>query len=282
MSRSKTQGIPDLSALLMPQNQLMLAVERAVLRGGQEWSQAAAPVAEQIAARLAGVITLDLVHAGQRLLEQDISDVLHVSRAPVREALRILERDRLVEFQPRRGAIVTAPSAQDLRDIFVVRGAIYAILLRQVMDERPADLDAVFKEHMPKLASAAEESAEAYAVASFLLNFAVSELCSNRLLKDLNQSLSLRTLRYVRLGLASGQTLISGSVKAWRALHKAVAKRDIEQVVTMAARRIDDTRDAAIRALDAPRAAGVKPTSAAAAGPAPRGKRSRPASTTPA
>ena len=81
-------------------------------------------------------------------------------------------------------------------------------------------------------------------------------------------------------GLASGQTLISGSVKTWRALHKAVAKRDIEQVVAMAARRIDDTRDAAIRALDAPNAAGIKPTSAAAAGPAPRGKRSRPASAT--
>ena len=143
MARSKTQNIPDLSTLLTPKNELMLAVEQAVLRG-HEWARASAPIAEQIAARLAGVITLDLVHAGQRLLESDISEVLHVSRAPVREALRILERDRLVEFQARRGALVTAPDAHELRDIFAVRAALYALLFEQVMQECPADLEAVF------------------------------------------------------------------------------------------------------------------------------------------
>ena len=56
-----------------------------------KWSHAAS-VADQIAARIAGLITLDLIHAGHRLLEKDISEVLHVSRAPVREALRILDR----------------------------------------------------------------------------------------------------------------------------------------------------------------------------------------------
>ncbi len=113
MARQKTTNTPDLSALLTPQTPIMVAVEHAILRG-HEWSHAAAPVAEQIAVRLAGVITMDLIHAGQRLLEKDISEVLHVSRAPVREALRILERERLVEFQARRGAIVTAPDAKDL------------------------------------------------------------------------------------------------------------------------------------------------------------------------
>ena len=73
---------------------------------------------------------MDLIHAGQRLLEKDISEMLQVSRAPVREALRILERERLVEFEARRGAVVTAPDADDLRNIYVVRGALYRIMLR--------------------------------------------------------------------------------------------------------------------------------------------------------
>lgn len=38
---------------------------------------------------------MNRIQAGQRLLESDLSEVLHVSRAPVREALRILERERL-------------------------------------------------------------------------------------------------------------------------------------------------------------------------------------------
>ena len=155
MSRTKTANIPNLAVLLSPHNPLMQAAEETILRG-QAWSRTAAPVAEQIAVRIAGLITLDLIHAGQRLLEKDISQVLRVSRAPVREALRILERERLVEFQPRRGAIVTAPDARDLADIYVVRAALYDILLRQLMEECPAELDAVFESHMPKLRKAAE------------------------------------------------------------------------------------------------------------------------------
>ena len=93
MARLKTTNTPDLQSLLAPQtpqNPVMLAVEQALMHG-RDWS---ASVADQIAVRLAGLITLDVIHAGQRLLENDICEVLEVSRAPVREALRILERER--------------------------------------------------------------------------------------------------------------------------------------------------------------------------------------------
>jgi DNA-binding GntR family transcriptional regulator len=250
MARNKTQNLPDLSSLLTPRNSLMLAVERAVLRG-QEWAYASAPIAEQIAVRLAGVITLDLVKAGQRLLEKDISEVLHVSRAPVREAMRILERDRLVEFQARRGAIVTAPDEYELRDIFRVRSVLYITMLEQVARECPAELEALFSAHMPKLVKAAEESADAYAVESFLLNFATVSLCRNRLLVDVLHSVSLRTLRYVRLGFVAAPQSIRASLKDWRALQKAAMKRDNELLLSLAASRLDEARDVAIRALAA-------------------------------
>lgn len=248
MSRTKTPNIPNLAVLLSPHNPLMQAAEETILRG-QAWSRTAAPVAEQIAVRIAGLITLDLIHAGQRLLEKDISQVLLVSRAPVREALRILERERLVEFQPRRGAIVTAPDARDLADIYVVRAALYDILLRQLMEECPVELDAVFERHMPKLRKAAEGGADAYALASFLLNLEITELCSNRLVVDLLTSISLRTLRYVRLGLAVEPGSIPGKLSTWSALQRAVAKRDLELVLRTAQRRIEGSRDAALQAL---------------------------------
>lgn len=248
MSRTKTTNIPNLAVLLSPHNPLMQAAEESILRG-HAWSRTAAPVAEQIAVRIAGLITLDLIRAGQRLLEKDISQVLRVSRAPVREALRILERDRLVEFQPRRGAIVTAPDARELADIYVVRAALYDILLRRLMEECPAELDAVFDRHMPKLRKAAEVGVDAYALASFLLNLEITELCSNRLVVDLLTSISLRTLRYVRLGLTSEPTSIPNKVRSWSALQRAVAKREMELVLQTAQRRIEGSRDAALKAL---------------------------------
>lgn len=252
MGRLKTTNTPDLKPLLMPQNPLMLAVEQAVLRG-HKWSHATAPIAEQIAVRIAGVITMGLIQAGQRLLETDISEVMHVSRAPVREALRILERDRLVEFEARRGAIVTAPDAAELRDIYVVRGALYQIMLRELMEHRPAELEAAFDLWMPSITKAAEEaSVDAYTLASFLLNLEMTELCRNRLIVDQLTSISLRTLRYVRLGLAANPESTRNVFKTWRALQRAVEKRDIETVLETAQRRIEASRDAAIRAITAP------------------------------
>ena len=244
MARNRTENCPDLSGLLVPVNPLMLAVEQAVLRN--HWPiQTPASLPEQIAARLAGVITLDLVHAGQRLLEQDVSKVLQVSRAPVREALRMLERDRLVEFVPRRGALVTAPTAAELRDVYAVRLTLYAMLMRQLMAERPADLETVFDQFIPEVARAARESVDAYAVETFLFNFAIADLCSNRLLVDLLQSISLRTLRYVRLGLASAPSGLPRYLKSWRALHAAIVDRDTERAVEKVISRISQVRDAA-------------------------------------
>ncbi|QBQ99928.1 GntR family transcriptional regulator [Paraburkholderia pallida] len=248
MARHKTQNLPDFSALLTPKNSLMLAVERAVLRG-QDCACASVPIAEQIAARLAGVITLDLVKSGQRLLEADISEVLHVSRAPVREALRILERDRLVEFQARRGAIVTAPDENELRDIFRVRSVLYVTMLEQATRENLPELEALLTAHIPRLAQAAEASIDAYAVESFLLNFATIGLCHNRLLVDILHSISLRTLRYVRLGMVAAPQTIRTSLEVWRAMQDAAMRRDGPLLLALATSRLDEARDAAVRAV---------------------------------
>ncbi|MNT36224.1 Bacterial regulatory protein, gntR family [compost metagenome] len=190
-----------------------------------------------------------MIHAGQRLLEADISRVLGVSRAPVREALRILERERLVEFRARRGAIVTAPNEHDLRCIYVVREALYAILLRELMENRPEDLEALLAQKLPQVARAAAESADAYASESFLANLAMTDLSSNRLTTDLLNSISLRTLRYVRLGLAANPDMVEDLLDTWWALHHAISKRDIDAVLQTAQRRIEDSRDAAVRTL---------------------------------
>lgn len=249
MARLKTTNTPPLEVLLVPPSPMMLAVEQAVLRG-RKWSLATAPVADKIAVRIAGAITMNLIQAGQRLLEADISEVLHVSRAPVREALRILERERMVDFEARRGAVVTAPEAGDLLDIYVVRDALYQIMLQQLMEEQPAELKATFERHMPKIEKAADEgSVDDYTLQAFLLNLAITELSTNALIVDLLTSISLRTLRYVRLGLATNPELIRGSQKTWRALQRAVDRQDIAAVLDTARKRIENSRDAAVRAM---------------------------------
>ena len=69
---------------------------------------AAAPLTlslpEQIAAQLAARITSGAYAPGQRIMEQAVAGEFAVSRGPVREALRLLEKDGLVTILARRGA----------------------------------------------------------------------------------------------------------------------------------------------------------------------------------
>ncbi len=58
---------------------------------------------------------------GQKLTEQKISDEYEVSRTPVRECLRQLEADGLVENIPNRGAFVVGLTRENVRDIFLIK-----------------------------------------------------------------------------------------------------------------------------------------------------------------
>lgn len=61
---------------------------------------------------------------GDRLVEERLCEQLGISRPPVREALRILQREGLVVTQPRRGSIVVPLTAADVEEIFSLRAAL--------------------------------------------------------------------------------------------------------------------------------------------------------------
>ena len=61
---------------------------------------------------------------GERLMENQLAEKLGVSRTPVREALRMLELENLVELVPRRGAQVLDMSEKDIVNILEVRSAL--------------------------------------------------------------------------------------------------------------------------------------------------------------
>ena len=66
-------------------------------------------------------ILTEQVRQGEKLTEQTISGRYGVSRTPIREALKNLEAEGLVEMIPNRGAFVVGLSEDDIRDIFVLR-----------------------------------------------------------------------------------------------------------------------------------------------------------------
>lgn len=74
------------------------------------------PLILQLANRIVEHARLQALPEGRHLAEQALADTFNVSRSPVREALMLLERDRIVTFHPNRGFFLALPAAE-IRDL---------------------------------------------------------------------------------------------------------------------------------------------------------------------
>jgi DNA-binding GntR family transcriptional regulator len=84
----------------------------------------------------------DKYKLGDKLIESKLANELQVSRTPVREALKQLELDGLVESIPNRGVVVKGLTDQDIYDIYSVRVSIEAIAAGLAVERMsPEDLN---------------------------------------------------------------------------------------------------------------------------------------------
>lgn len=81
---------------------------------------------------------------GESLIELRLSEELGVSRTPIREAIRQLELEGLVQSIPNKGVIVKGVSEQDVEDIFIIRTMIEGLAARwaaeKITDEEIKEL----------------------------------------------------------------------------------------------------------------------------------------------
>lgn len=96
--------------------------------------QASISLSEQIAKHISEqIITGELVE-GERIQELRIAKELDVSRGSVREALLILQRTYLIEIYPRRGAVVSEMSAQQVQNLFDTSMVILGSLVQRTSE----------------------------------------------------------------------------------------------------------------------------------------------------
>jgi len=91
-------------------------------------------LSESITGSLRNAIFAGMFMPGQRLAEAQLAGQLKVSRAPIREALALLEQEGLVHRSPSGGATVSRLSRQDADEICTLRGTLEILALRLAMD----------------------------------------------------------------------------------------------------------------------------------------------------
>jgi DNA-binding GntR family transcriptional regulator len=79
-----------------------------------------------VLARLRAMIVEGELAPGAPVREREMCEKLAVSRTPLREALKVLAAERLLELRPNRGAVVLGLTERDVRDMFEVMEALEA------------------------------------------------------------------------------------------------------------------------------------------------------------
>ena len=109
------------------------------------------PLREIVYEQLKRQILTGEITPGTRMMEVELADEMGVSRTPVREAIRKLEKEGLVTIEPRRGAYASDISVKDMVDTMEVREhleSLAASLAAQTMsDEQRAELEHIANEY---------------------------------------------------------------------------------------------------------------------------------------
>jgi DNA-binding GntR family transcriptional regulator len=82
---------------------------------------------DEVVSRVRDMIVEGRLEAGTRVHEGRLCEQLGVSRTPLREALKVLATEGLVELLPNRGAVVRAVTPKDTRDMLRVLGRLEAL-----------------------------------------------------------------------------------------------------------------------------------------------------------
>jgi DNA-binding GntR family transcriptional regulator len=150
---------------------------------------------------LRAMILSGSLRPSQRVNQDQVAELVGLSVAPVREALRVLEQEGQVTYRPRRGYFVTELRAEDLEEIYE---------LRQLLEERAArhTLGTLDEDAFERISLAARDCYDAAAA-----NDVIAELEANRrfhfaILASPDQPQTMRLIR-----------LLWESTEAYRAMY---------------------------------------------------------------
>ena len=196
----------------------------------------------RIAAWLRDAI-LDGVRApGSRLIERDLASEFGVSRVPVRDALKVLVAEGLVELRPHTWAVVREFTEADLADLDEVRAVLEPLTFRLAAERRRQDGLGRLQESLEAEQSGARDGdgiGSRRAAADF--HEIVTDLAENRLLSDMMKGIRSR----LRWALSQHDDLQHIS-EEHVALFEAIRAGDGERAADLAAAHVDTSRRARV------------------------------------
>ena len=168
-------------------------------------SERAAPIArttlhDQLTARLRDMIIEGDLAPGERVPERELCERFQVSRTPLREALKVLASEGLLDLAPNRGARVSKLTVDDVEEMFPVMGALEALagelVASRIGEEDLAEIQAL---HYQMVLHHKRGELPAYFRLTQAIHEKIMAVAGNATLLALHRSLAgrIRRARYV-------------------------------------------------------------------------------------
>jgi DNA-binding GntR family transcriptional regulator len=184
---------------------------------------------EQIAERIAEAIIDERYPSGSRLKEVELAQAFGVSRAPVREALRILETQKLVRLTPQKGALVVHLSTEELAELFSIRAALMGLSIRKLAEKGSDDDLRLLEARIDELDELARgDSLGRYVGRLGDLSQFAAELAGPGWIMDMLLITIRQTVKYTRRGLMNKEAAADVNGR-WRRVLGALRARDVER-----------------------------------------------------
>ena len=184
-------------------------------------------------------IVSGVLPGGTRLVQSRIAAELGVSVVPVRLALRDMEEEGLVRWEPYRGAVVREPNCAELEDLYLLRRVLEPLAIQQVV----ADPDATRLAEAVGLLAALEDEADsgAWAEANCAFHDAIDAAGASPHLVSVLRHLRTASSLYVAHSVMTEPDRLAQGNAEHREILRAVLRRDSEAATAAVIRHLDGT-----------------------------------------
>lgn len=192
------------------------------------------------------IISLEL-KPEERVYEPKMASALQVSRTPLREAIRRLVSESLLEQQPTGGVVVPALDEAAISELYEVRAAMESLMARNAcLKATPADIEALegILERNAAMVGFADEAMKQ----GMSLHGRIAEIAGNSWARRFHDQVSNQMERY-RHFTNSTQERRDQALAQHRTLVAAVAAGSPDQAARTAFEHVMGARDAAVRAM---------------------------------
>ena len=212
---------------------------------------------EQVAHRLRQMLVENRISPGAKLNERELSEVLSVSRTPLREAIKMLAAEGLVELLPNRGAIALALNEADVLNTFEVMAGLEAqsgeLAARRITDAELAEVKAL---HFEMLAAYTRRDLPAYYRLNSAIHTAINTAAKNPVLTATYKQVNAR-LQALRFRSNQDEEKWKGAMKEHEQMIAALTARDAAAMRRVLTNHLNNKRDVVIGQIRAAAATAI-------------------------